>query len=155
MQCFVDEVLTPYFNAQKTHIGCPQSQKSLWIINVWAVHCSNEFIGWMCDNHLTILIDFIPGGCTGIGQPLDVGINRPFKQSIKVSYHAELVNNFLGQMKQNQALEFNTYIGPLRDTSVGWLWNAYQVVQREELVKKVGSRHLKFTGSYCIGICEV
>ena len=137
MQRFVNEILTPYLDAQKTLIGCPQSQKSLWIIDVWAVHCSDEFISWMRDNHSTILIDFISGGCTGVGQPLDVGINRPFKQSIKVLYHADLVDNFLDQMKENQVLEFDTHIGPLRDASVGWLWNAYQVIQKEELVKKV------------------
>lgn len=137
MQRFVDEILAPYLDAQKTLIGRPQSQKSLWIIDVWSVHRSNEFIRWMCDNHPTILIDFVPGGCTGVGQPLDVGINRPFKQSIKVSYHADLVDDFLDQMKENRALAFDTHIGPLRNASVGWLWNAYQVVQKEELVKKV------------------
>jgi DDE superfamily endonuclease len=141
MRRFVDEILAPYLDAQKTHIGRPQSQKSLWIIDVWAVHRSDEFISWMRDNHPTILIDFVPGGCTGISQPLDIGINRPFKQSIKVSYHADLVDDFLGQMKENRALEFDTHIGPLRDASVGWIWNAYQVIQREELVKKVWFRH--------------
>jgi hypothetical protein len=91
----------------------------------------------MRDNHLTILVNFVPEGCTGVGQPLDVGINRPFKQSIKVSYHADLVNDFLGQMKKNNEIKFDSHIGALRDASVGWLWNAYHVIQSEELIKKV------------------
>lgn len=137
MQRFVNEILAPYLDTQKALIGLPQSQKSLWIIDVWSVHRSDEFIGWMRNTHPTILIDFIPGGCTGISQPLDVGINRPFKQSIKVSYHADLVDDFLGQMKENRTLEFDTHIGALRDASVGWIWNAYRTIQKGELVKKV------------------
>jgi hypothetical protein len=137
MKRFVDEILAPYFDTQKKLISRPTTQKSLWIIDVWAVHRSDEFLGWMRENHPTILIDFVPGGCTGVAQPLDVGINRPFKQSIKVSYHADLVDHFLGQMTQNQKLTFDTHIGPLRDASVGWLWHAYQIIQKEGLVKTV------------------
>ena len=156
MQRFVNEILAPYLDAQKLCISRPQSQKSLWIIDVWSVHRSNEFIGWMRDNHPTILIDFVPGGCTGVGQPLDVGINRPFKQSIKVSYHADLVDDFFGQMKENQNLAFDTHIGPLRDASVGWLWNAYQVIQKDELIRKVCiSRRTIYICSSCSGIHEV
>lgn len=159
MQRFVNEILAPYFDTQKTHISLPQTQKSLWIIDVWSVHRSNEFLGWMQDNHPTILIDFVPGGCTGISQPLDVGINRPFKQSIKVSYHADLVDDFLGQMKRNQGLEFDSRIGPLRDASVSWLWNAYQVIQKEDLIRKVCiyTYHIHlFISSHChVGVHKV
>ena len=28
-------------------------------------------------------LDFIPGGCTGLAQPLDVGINKPFKSRVR------------------------------------------------------------------------
>ena len=165
IQRFINEILAPYLDAQKTHISRPQSQKSLWIIDVWSVHRSDEFMGWMRDNHPTILIDFVPGGCTGVAQPLDVAINRPFKQSIKVSYHADLVDDFLGQMKKNQRLEFDTRIGPLRDASVGWLWNAYQIIQKEDLIRKVCeytyrvhllmlSRHLR-SARFVAGTCHM
>jgi hypothetical protein len=140
MRHFVNEILAPYFDAQKALISRPQSQKSLWIIDVWSVHRSEEFMSWMRDKHPTILIDFVPGGCTGMAQPLDVGVNRPFKQSIKVSYHADLVDDFLGQMKDNESdgeLKFDAHIGALRDASIGWIWNAYRVIQNKVLIEKV------------------
>ena len=28
-------------------------------------------------------VDFVPGGCTGLCQPVDVGINKPFKNSVR------------------------------------------------------------------------
>ncbi|KAJ7315140.1 hypothetical protein DFH08DRAFT_820740 [Mycena albidolilacea] len=59
-----------------------------------------EFGLWMAENHPTIQIDFVPGGCTGVGQPLDVGINRAFKHALKVAYHAWLVDALLAQRKR-------------------------------------------------------
>jgi hypothetical protein len=74
MQLFVDHILAPYFEETKVKLGCPAHQKSLWTIDVWSVHRSNEFLDWMSAKHPTIIVDFVPGGCTGVAQPCDVGI---------------------------------------------------------------------------------
>ncbi|KAF9511205.1 hypothetical protein BS47DRAFT_1299256, partial [Hydnum rufescens UP504] len=41
----------------------PQWQKSILIIDIWSVHQSKEFTGWMKGNHPDIKINYIPGGC--------------------------------------------------------------------------------------------
>uniref|UniRef100_A0A0W0G3V9 DDE-1 domain-containing protein n=1 Tax=Moniliophthora roreri TaxID=221103 RepID=A0A0W0G3V9_MONRR len=105
MQLFVDEILTPYFEQKKRELNLPPMQKSLWVIDVWSVHRSDEFLSWMCKNHPTILIDFVSGGCTGVAQPLDVGINWIFKHSLKLSYYAKLIDNLLSQLKKKKPLK--------------------------------------------------
>ena len=37
-------------------------------------------------------LDFIPGGCTGLAQPLDVGINKPFKNRIRGRWEQYMVD---------------------------------------------------------------
>jgi len=83
MQKFIDDILAPYFKQAKTKLGLPPNQHTLWQIDVWSVHRSQEFRDWMQDHHPTIVLDFVPGDCTGIYQPCNVGIQRPFKLSIK------------------------------------------------------------------------
>jgi hypothetical protein len=85
MHDFVNLILAPYFERQKKQLRLPPSQKCLWSIDVWSVHHSQEFRDWMKANHPNIILDYIPGGCTGIAQPCDVGIQRPFKLSVKRS----------------------------------------------------------------------
>jgi hypothetical protein len=92
---WVNDVLVPYLNAQRERLGLPLSQKALVIIDVWSVHRSREFQDWLRKNRPNILVDFVPGGCTGIGQPLDVGLNRPFKHALEVAYHSWLVDTLL------------------------------------------------------------
>ena len=83
MKLFVNNTLAPYYDRKKVDLGYPPSQKSLWQIDVWSVHCSDEFHKWMKGNHQMIIIEYVPGGCTCIHQPCDVGIQCPFKSSTK------------------------------------------------------------------------
>lgn len=38
MHTLVDKIIAPYFVAQKAKLGLPDSQKSIWQIDVWSVH---------------------------------------------------------------------------------------------------------------------
>jgi hypothetical protein len=138
MRAFVDNTLAPYFTSRKVELGLPIEQKSLWQIDVWSVHRSEEFRDWMHVNHLNVVIDFMPGGCTGVHQPCDVGIQRPLKLSTRKSYHEDIVNDFLKELDQGKPmLSLNDSLGVIRDQSVRWMWNAYRALNNKELVKKV------------------
>jgi hypothetical protein len=73
MQLLVNGIIAPYFNQKKKELGLPLCQCSLWMIDCWSVHKSEEFHGWMKILHPTIIISFVPGNCTGVWQPLNVG----------------------------------------------------------------------------------
>ncbi|KAJ6495116.1 hypothetical protein C8R45DRAFT_758980, partial [Mycena sanguinolenta] len=64
MHQLVDTIIAPYFETAKRQLGLPPSQMSIWKIDCWSVHKSKEFLAWMKKNHPTIIILFIPGGCT-------------------------------------------------------------------------------------------
>jgi len=100
MHTFVDDILTPYFKSRKLALSLPLSQKSLWQIDVWSVHRSKEFRSWMHENHPNIVVDYVPGGCTGVHQPCDVGIQWPLKLSMRKSYHEDIVNEFILQLEE-------------------------------------------------------
>ncbi|KAF8990656.1 hypothetical protein BDZ89DRAFT_1097549 [Hymenopellis radicata] len=74
MHDLVDNIIAPYFDAQKKKLGKKERQFSLWKIDCWSVHKSEKFRSWMKTNHPYIIILFVPGCCTGLWQPLDVGI---------------------------------------------------------------------------------
>ena len=138
MHHFVDRILAPYFDKMREFLGLPKSQKALWQIDVWAVHRSVEFREWMAKHHSNIIIDFVPGGCTGLHQPCDVGIQRPFKHVIKRSYHEAVVNEMVEKLESGSTLlTTDKRIKIVRDRSVSWLWNAYIAVNKVDLVKKV------------------
>ena len=138
MRDFVNDILAPYFTQQKERLGLSPSQKAMWTIDVWSVHRSKEFRDWMRKTHPNIILDFVPGGCTSIFQPCDVGIQRPFKLSVKRSYHEDIVSEVMCQLQANvEVIQIDSRLGVMRDRSTRWLWNAYQTINNEALVKKV------------------
>jgi hypothetical protein len=138
MKLFVNDILAPYYDNKKKALGLPKDQKSLWQIDVWSVHRSNGFRYWMRVTHPTIILYFVPGGCTGVHQPCDVGIQRPLKLSTKRSYHEDVVEEMLVQIdKKSEIFTIDDRIMILRNRSVRWLWNAYNSVNKKEIVQKV------------------
>lgn len=138
MQDFVTYILKPYIKGVRAELQLPDSQKAIWQIDVWSVHRSQAFRDWMKENHPDIILDYVPGGCTGIHQPCDVGIQRPLKLSIRRSYHEDIVEEFRSQLrKDGEVKSLDERIAILRNRSVRWIWNAFCAVNIPDLVKKV------------------
>ncbi|KAF8808293.1 hypothetical protein BYT27DRAFT_7097258 [Phlegmacium glaucopus] len=70
-------------------------------------------------------------------------MQRPFKHSIKQSYHEFIVQDMLEWIEKNEpVLAVDKRIKTVRDQSVTWLWNAYNAVNSQALVKKVRDNEL-------------
>ncbi|KIK91683.1 hypothetical protein PAXRUDRAFT_148978 [Paxillus rubicundulus Ve08.2h10] len=99
MKLLVNNIIVPYFDTKKDTLRLPPLQKAIWQIDIWSVHCSQKFQTWMKEFHLTIVLQFMPSGCTSILQPYDVGIQWVFKHSLKHSYHADIITMMTTQIE--------------------------------------------------------
>jgi hypothetical protein len=140
MESLVNEIITPYFNRTKEELGLPSTQHSIWKIDCWSVHKSAEFRAWMKKNHPTIIVLFIPGGCTGLWQPLDVGIQRILKLSIRRAAHRDIVKEVSDQIaKDDEIIKLDTTLGTLRNRAVGWVVDAIHEINKKEIIMKVNT----------------
>lgn len=138
MKLLVDDIVAPYFAAQKQKLNLPQHHKCIWQIDVWSVHRSHDFREWVSKTHPDIILHYVPAGCTGVFQACDVGIQRILKHSLKRSYQRDVVEGILEQLQQQRKdIELHQKIGELRNGSVKWIWEAYHVVNKEQIVKRV------------------
>ncbi|KAJ6609130.1 hypothetical protein B0H10DRAFT_2226217 [Mycena sp. CBHHK59/15] len=72
-------------------------------------------------------------------QPLNVGIQRLLKLSIKRSAHRDIVEEALGQIQAGKSaseIKLNITVGILRDRSVGWIVEAIHDLSDPEIIKK-------------------
>jgi hypothetical protein len=145
---WVTDILVPYFVQQKATYNAPEKQECILQLDVWSVHRSIAFRTWLDANYNWITYLYVPANCTGIAQPCDVGIQRPFKLAIKQAQHADIVEETLHLLQSGvdpENVRLDTSIGTLRDRSVGWLVKAYNKINNPSMVKKVGI-HLKLDG---------
>lgn len=139
MHLYVQHILAPYFEKHKARLNLP-NQRCIWLIDVWSVHRSKEFRTWMKTHYPWIIILYVPGGCTGLAQPCDVGIQRPFKHAMRRTAHSHVIDETLAQLRtgaEARDIRLEKNIGPLRDRCVEWLVNGYHAINDPVLVKKV------------------
>ncbi|THU79608.1 hypothetical protein K435DRAFT_697428 [Dendrothele bispora CBS 962.96] len=147
MKNLVSKIIAPYFERTKKQLDLSdaqqKSQYSMWKIDCWSVHRSEEFLTWMKENHPQIIILFVPGSCTGVFQPLDVGVQRVMKLSIKRSAHRDLVAEVVTLLDavpsndKERPLKLDQSVPTLRNRSLGWIVNAYHDINNPDLIKKV------------------
>ncbi len=83
MKRCVDEVLQPYFAT------APDDVIPVLLLDSYCCHIMASIV-----NRITTLgveVIHIPGGCTGLVQPLDVGFNRPLKIHIRQKWQARMI----------------------------------------------------------------
>ena len=68
----------------------------------------------------------IPGDCTKLVQPLDIGYNKPFKTRIRACWEEYMINN----MRTNGSISMPSHL----DVSV-WFVEAYWDLEKSPIVK--------------------
>ena len=68
------------------HTKC---KKALLIMDTFRAHCTEKVINLLSKHHSSVAL--IPGGCTSKLQPLDVSLNKPFKQVCRQEFSAYLL----------------------------------------------------------------
>jgi hypothetical protein len=64
MHKYIIRVIDPYVKSviKASNGQLPVDQKAVLLIDCWSVHKSEEFLSWMKEEYLHLIILFVPGG---------------------------------------------------------------------------------------------
>ena len=85
-QKYIKEIIVPYLGGA---LSCSMTP-SLFCFDSFRGHTANAVTQTLELNHITRAV--IPGGCTSVAQPLDVGVNAPFKAALRHLWTESLVD---------------------------------------------------------------
>lgn len=145
LERYFEDILVPHFQRVRDELASDDDQEAVVLLDCWSCHRSKEFRRLVHRRWPWLRLRFVPGGMTGLAQPCDVGMQRPYKLSIKRSQLQDVFNETLRQLDKGvdpSAVRLDNTIGTLRDRSVGWFLKAWQDVNVPSLVKKVRARYL-------------
>ena len=101
---YCDSIVLPYLRKKRVH----SNQKALIILDVFAAHrCETVKEKF---NSMNCILVYVPAGCTGDLQPLDLAVNDEYKQLLKncfIEFHANEIaneNDTTGPYKLNTAI---------------------------------------------------
>ena len=115
MDIWIEQVLSPWKDT------LPPNVVPLLILDSFCVHMMGGIVTKI--QSLGIEVQHIPGGCTYLCQPIDIGVNKPIK--IKV---AEQWEDWVDTEGVRQGKEMKT---PLREDIANWVGEAYWTINTE------------------------
>ena len=115
---YLEKVIIPYFTKAREQLELPADSPGL-VIYLWSVRCT--LIMW-CHSILKLLGDnniqvFVPAGCTGDLQPLDVSVNNPFKQKVKEMSHTGMPGRSVSSSMKAEMLRVSLLISQSQSSS--------------------------------------
>ncbi len=130
MREFVDQVIMPWHAKQCEELGrASSSQHYIWNIDCWKVHISEEFRGWLKENHSLLHLVFVPANCISKLQVTDVVLERPFKHRFHTQFNLWQSQQVACQVfngVQPDNIQLQLGIKELRCHLVGWLMGSWE-----------------------------
>jgi len=87
----------------------------------------------LSENKQNAHVEIIPGGCTSLVQPLDLAINKPFKEHIRRLFEDWLSKE--GIQKTNETKKKKNIKAPSRLTLLKWIEEAWTSISKELIIK--------------------
>jgi len=116
---WVDEVLKPYVATAPEHVI------PLLILDSYRCHMMGSVVQRI--QELGVEVRHIPGGCTSLCQPVDVGFNKPFKDRMRKQWLSWMIS---------EGIVHGTTRPPSRRDVAGWVDRAMEEMKREERIIK-------------------
>jgi hypothetical protein len=115
MLLWVDTVLAPYVATR------PDGVIPIIFLDSYRCHMMQSVVQKIQD--IGVEVEHIPGGCTCLCQPVDVGVNKPLKNRIRNLWEAWMIQD---GMQQD-----GTAKPPLRRDIVGWIRSANSTIPEQ------------------------
>lgn len=112
---YCDKILRPYLASVRSSLGRP-NQKALLILDVFAVHrcdvVKEMFASMNCE------LVYVPAGCTGDLQPLDLAVKEDYKKCLK-SHFSEYYANEVANDDVDTSIPFKMSAAILKPLHAG------------------------------------
>lgn len=137
MQQWVSEVLMPYADRCIQQHRLHSDAHIVLLLDVWAVHKSEEFRKFLRTHHPRVHLVFVPANCTSKLQVADVALQRPFKHGITKRFNEWAAQEIREQIKTDNVtgLASSLKMSNIKPLVLEWAvqsWN--ELKERKQLI---------------------
>ena len=143
MQQYVEEVIMKYANRCVAAQGLHDDAKIILVLDVWAVHKSEEFRRFLRTHHPRIHLVYVPANCTSKLQVADVALQRPFKRAITALFEEWAAAEIKKMIDNDTPASFaeSLKMSVLKPKVLDWCVESYRgMLERKDLVLKGWTR---------------
>lgn len=134
MREWIESVLMPYVERKIEAQALPRDAKVILLLDVWAVHKSEEFRMFLRMHHPRIHLIFVPANCTSQLQVADVVLQRPFKHGIRRRFNEWATRIIQEQVDQDDILGLTPYLkmSVIKPLILQWCTDSWSTLSQEK-----------------------
>jgi hypothetical protein len=131
MQQYIEEIILPYADRCINRHRLSSNANILLVLDVWAVHKSEEFRRFLRSKHPRIHLVFIPPNCTSKLQVADVVLQRPFKHGITTRFNEWACTQVVEQIAESKivGLAESLKMATLKPLVLQWCIESWKVLK--------------------------
>ena len=135
---FVDKIIIPYVESIREKLPLARAnQYALCIFDVFAAHRNPELIEKLKENHIHMV--YVPASCTDQLQPLDLKVNKYFKDQLRTEFnkwYSQKVADALANQTAIDDIKIDLRASALKPLHANWLVAAVERLKKQsELIK--------------------
>lgn len=141
---YINNIILPYVTGMRVKLQLPQTHPALAIFDHFEGQLTPRVQDCLEDNHI-IMID-VPANCTDRLQPMDLSVNKPFKDQLKTSFqywYSDQVRMQLMQIGEHRPVDLRLSV--LKPMGAKWLINAFAYIQDNPDIIKNGFKEAGIT----------
>jgi len=123
---YFDQVLFPYIDRTIGELDLPVRQRALVVMDMYKAHRVPAVIDYLKSNKVEIV--YVPGGCTGELQPLDLSGNNNFKQHIRKNFNQWHVKKVSEQLRRGRSCKVDLRLSVVKPLHARWLVAAMETL---------------------------
>jgi hypothetical protein len=137
MQQYICEIILPYAERCIQQHRLHADAKIILVLDVWAVHKSEEFRRFLRTQHPRIHLVFVPANCTSRLQVADVALQRPFKHGVTSRFNEWAAQQIKQQIQEENVVGLNESLkmASIKPLALQWCvesWSALK--ERKQLI---------------------
>jgi hypothetical protein len=137
MQQYVEKIIVPYSERCIERHRLASDAHVILVLDVWAVHKSEEFRRYIRTKHPRIHLVFVPANCTSKLQVADVALQRPFKHGITSRFNQWAASLIAEQIADNKivGLSESLKMVTIKPLALKWCIESWkELKERKDLI---------------------
>lgn len=128
---YVRRVLVPFIDKIRFYqLDRPVHQRALVIMDLFAAHRCDSVLEALKAEHVEVV--YVPGGCTGELQPLDVAGNGTFKAHLKREFGRWHSTKVSSNVAQGRSCKVDLKLSTLKPIHARWLLSAVDTLAKDK-----------------------
>ena len=135
---YIDTIIIPYVESRRRAHGKP-TQPALCIFDVFRAHQTQDVLQKLKDNNIRYV--FVPASCTDRLQPLDLTVNKVYKEKMKAQFEEWYSEKVEAQLKSGVSIgdvQVNLNLSVIKPVHANWLIHAHQSVAKQPALIRLG-----------------